>query len=334
MNKIIEMKFGSHLYGTTTPNSDTDYKAIYIPTAQQIADGHWQKTIVRSRGKDKGERNTKDDIDIEIFSLDRFMELLGEGQTVALDMLFAPKNMYQPLSNGDHSSHIWQMILDHKDKIVNKKVSSFIGYARKQAAKYGVKGSRMEALKQVLDLLNSKPDKYSRMDAYTDELSDLIEKNLEVVSLEKIPLIRFESLHNPHQDVMVPHLQVCGKNYPMRERIKDVAQKLQYRYNEYGERAVKAHLNGGKDYKALSHAVRVNSQGLELLRTGTITFPRPDAGLLLQVKNGMLAWEPLSEMIEQGLKDLVEAEKVSTLRSEPDQEWIDNFIQDVYSNIR
>lgn len=36
MNKILEMKFGSHLYGTNTPNSDLDYKAIYLPTAREI----------------------------------------------------------------------------------------------------------------------------------------------------------------------------------------------------------------------------------------------------------------------------------------------------------
>jgi predicted nucleotidyltransferase len=28
MNVIVKMKFGSHLYGTSTPLSDTDYKAV------------------------------------------------------------------------------------------------------------------------------------------------------------------------------------------------------------------------------------------------------------------------------------------------------------------
>ena len=31
-NIIVLMKFGSHLYGTNTENSDTDLKGIYMPT--------------------------------------------------------------------------------------------------------------------------------------------------------------------------------------------------------------------------------------------------------------------------------------------------------------
>ena len=36
LNIVVKMKFGSHLYGTSTPLSDTDYKAVYIPEARDI----------------------------------------------------------------------------------------------------------------------------------------------------------------------------------------------------------------------------------------------------------------------------------------------------------
>lgn len=91
MNKIIEIKFGSHLYGTNTENSDTDYKGIYLPTAKEICLNSYKKTICTIRPKQVGERNTKDDTDVEFFSLDQFMKLLCEGQTIALDMLFSPE---------------------------------------------------------------------------------------------------------------------------------------------------------------------------------------------------------------------------------------------------
>ena len=32
MNLIVKSIFGSHLYGTNTENSDTDYKGIYLPS--------------------------------------------------------------------------------------------------------------------------------------------------------------------------------------------------------------------------------------------------------------------------------------------------------------
>jgi hypothetical protein len=92
-------------------------------------------------------------------------------------------------------------------------------------------------------------------------------------------------------------------------------------------------LEGGKDFKALSHSVRVNSEALQLLTTGHITFPRPDRELLLQIKLGQLPYEQIAELIEQGLADVCEVHKKSTLRDKPDKEWADNFVYDVYSKI-
>ncbi|QQV91959.1 hypothetical protein vBKpMFBKp34_100 [Klebsiella phage vB_KpM_FBKp34] len=63
MSKIVmETIFGSHLYGLNTPNSDTDYKGIFIPDAKDILLGKAPKTIQSSTG-DKHSKNTKDDID-------------------------------------------------------------------------------------------------------------------------------------------------------------------------------------------------------------------------------------------------------------------------------
>jgi predicted nucleotidyltransferase len=44
MNKILEIKFGSALYGTSTPNSDLDLKGIYLPTAKEICLNSYKRT--------------------------------------------------------------------------------------------------------------------------------------------------------------------------------------------------------------------------------------------------------------------------------------------------
>jgi predicted nucleotidyltransferase len=36
MDLIVEMRFGSHLYGTDTPESDLDLKGVYLPEARDI----------------------------------------------------------------------------------------------------------------------------------------------------------------------------------------------------------------------------------------------------------------------------------------------------------
>ena len=56
------MKFGSHLYGTDTPSSDTDYKGIYLPEAKDCYLDNIKHTIDMSTGNSHS-KNTKEDID-------------------------------------------------------------------------------------------------------------------------------------------------------------------------------------------------------------------------------------------------------------------------------
>jgi predicted nucleotidyltransferase len=97
MKLIVQIKFGSHLYGTSTPQSDLDVKGVYLPSARDVLLQQIRPMISDSRPKEHGEKNTADDIDREAYSLQRYLELLAQGQTVALDMLFAPDwAMMQP----------------------------------------------------------------------------------------------------------------------------------------------------------------------------------------------------------------------------------------------
>lgn len=327
MNKILEMKFGSHLYGTNTPNSDLDFKAIYLPTARDIVLGRVKGTIAKSRPKAECERNTKDDIDMEIFSLCRYLELLMEGQTVALDILFG----YEPGPGTD----IMDTIYLNRRRLITKNVNAFVGYARQQAAKYGIKGSRMDALKrtkELLDELHAK-DPSEKLTKYTTHILLLEMQTKELISLEKTPLIEVVMLKGPKGAIDAPHLRVNGRSIPFHATVKYAREVVGKMLEGYGQRAHKAHLAGGVDWKALSHAVRVNSEALELMDKAYITFPRPDRELLLQIKTGQLPYEQVAEMIEEGLAKLYAAQETCTLPEKPDQEWADALIERVYSEI-
>ena len=89
MRMIVKMKFGAHLYGTATPESDLDYKGIFLPTKDELLLGRVPKSRNYSTGKDNS-RNTKNDVDTEMYSLHYFIKLACDGQTVAMDMLFPP----------------------------------------------------------------------------------------------------------------------------------------------------------------------------------------------------------------------------------------------------
>lgn len=326
MNNILTIKFGSHLYGTDTPESDMDFKGIYIPSARDIVLGNYKKTVQTSRKKADCERNTKDDVDTEIFSLDRFLSLLMEGQTVALDMVFAPDEF---CCHNPANINIWRAIRLHRSELITRNVNAFVGYARQQAAKYGIKGSRMDALKRVMAMLEPLP-LYDKLAVHENEVNALIAECRELVSLEKTALVEIAFCKGPNGEPL-PHLHVCGRKVPLHANVKFAKEIFGRILDNYGARAHKAHLAGGVDWKALSHAVRVNNEALELLTTQHITFPRPDRATLVDIKTGKLPYEAVAEMIEEGLARLYEAHAVSRLPDKPNEAWAEDLIFEVYS---
>ena len=328
MNKILEVKFGSHLYGTNNENSDLDFKAIYLPTARDIVLHTYEKTKVITRQKKDGERNTKDDIDIEIFSLDRFLDQLMEGQTWALDMLFAFNSTYYTAEG----MSIMGEIFKNKDRLLTKNINAFVGYARKQAAKYGIKGTRMDALKNTVALLETF-NNYDKLEMHADAIYKLVAESKELVSLEKTPLIEVVEIPAVGKPEMIPHLVVCNRKIGFTSTVKLAKDCFGKILSGYGDRAIKANLAGGKDWKAISHAVRVNSEALELLKTGHITFPRPDRELLLQIKEARMDWDKVAELIEIGVAELHEEQAKSSMRAEPDYDWANDFVYKIYSEI-
>jgi len=54
---VVHMIFGSHLYGTNTPDSDTDYKGIFLPSREQVFLGKIPKSYSTSPKKtEEGQR--------------------------------------------------------------------------------------------------------------------------------------------------------------------------------------------------------------------------------------------------------------------------------------
>lgn len=328
MNKILTIKFGSHLYGTDTPSSDLDYKAIYLPTAKEICLGTYKKTIQTYRPKAEGERNTKDDVDTEILSLDRFITLLLEGQTMALDMLFAKtQNWVQVTSYGQY---IMDKIVVNRYNFLNKNVNAFVGYARQQAAKYGQKGFRIHAIRVTLEKL----DKMGPFEKFDGLDQDSFTEWVKSTGNEHIKIVYVDGPNDKEgKGCPLKHLNVAGKLYPFSAQVRYIKASLQKRMDEYGRRALMAERNEGIDWKALSHAVRVNSQAIELLRTAHITFPRPDRQLLLDIKQGKLPYKEVAEIIEIGLEQLKLEMANSRLPEKPNYEWAENFVYEIYEGV-
>src|ERR1700674_2871238 len=251
MDLIVEVRCGSHLYGTDTQDSDVDLKGVYLPSARDILLQQVQATVVSGRGKLSGERNTPADVDREVFSLQRYLDLLTEGQTIALDMLFAPDAaMTMP------AAPLWREIQASAHRLVSRRASAFVRYCRQQANKYGVKGSRLATARKTLAVLKAAEERHgtaAKLKLIAAELAYFVTK-------EAGAFVEFPTPGGR----LLPHLEVCGRKMPFTASIKRAREIAERLVDEYGQRALQAERNEGIDWKALSHAVRVGREAVEL----------------------------------------------------------------------
>lgn len=319
MRNIVTIKFGSHLYGTSTPASDLDYKSVFVPCARDIILQRVKGTIANKRPKVMGEKNYAGEVDEESHSLQRFLQLAAEGQTVALDVLFSPEwAMVSPASSE------WRAIMDNRQRLLTKKSASFVGYVRTQSNKYGIKGSRVAAARGALDLLASAMEAHgttAKLELMSGQISAFVESR-EFTSIMPIP--------NVGTGTIVTHWEVCGRKMPYSSSIKNASNIMRAMVEEYGKRALMAETQQGVDWKALSHAVRVGTQALELLKTGHITFPLPNAQHVIDIKTGKLPYQEVADEIEEFLTRVEVAGATSVLPDEPDHAWIEQFVEGAY----
>ena len=127
-------------------------------------------------------------------------------------------------------------------------------------------------------------------------------------------------------------LEICGRKILFTSSIATAIGIVQRIFDEYGKRALLAEKNEGVDWKALSHALRVGYEAVELLTTGCITFRRPEADFLKAVKLGTLPYRQVATEIEEQLARVVAAEQASSLPASPDYAAVDDLIARVHSD--
>lgn len=320
--RLINMKAGSVVYGTTLPTSDTDYKGIILPTAREILLGKMPEAIVHNSNKSDS-KNTSEDVDQEFYTLLKFLKLAIEGQTIALDMLFTPEQFWVM-----DPTPLWQKIVLNRTSLLSTKMTSFVGYCKAQAQKYGIKGNRLGTINSFVNFLDNciQTEPLSRYESefrlFLDTLYPEARQHIQITYIQPTK----ES--NP-----IPHVEICGKKYAFTHPVKYIYSSVKMLQDAYGERAKQAENSEGIDWKALYHAVRVAEEAKELLKTGFITFPRPERDFLLAIRQGKVPYLDVSKHIEQAIEDIDTLKQGSLLRSEPDVKFVESLVMTTYSNI-
>jgi hypothetical protein len=320
MKPIFKSIYGSHLYGSNIATSDTDIKGVFLPSSNEILMGDIPSTFTENSNKDSDRKNTVEDTDLQLFSLKKFIKDIVGGQTYALELLFSPKQFWL-----EEPDPVWMELVKNRDKLVSKNVTAMVSYARAQAFKYGEKGKRLEVFTYIVKWLESQTK--------TDKLNHVIDIS------PGFPMVsaaykEFISIHKKDNDISeVVYLDVNGVMVPIGASVEYALEVYRPRLEEYGSRAKQAMADRGNDLKAIYHSIRIANQAEELLRTGTITLPRPEAPLLLAVRNGEVPDDAMKRLIDESFERVREAEKTSTLRPSADRKWANDFLMWAHLNV-
>lgn len=336
---IYKALSGSKLYGTDNENSDTDIKGVFLPDRRDLILGKAPRHYKMSTGNDQSS-NGKDDVDETYYSLHYFIELLVKGETNALDLFFSYTNKQAVLVN----TPVWQSLIDNADKIVNKNVSSYLGYCKAQAYKYSNKGYKLKDFQTFADFCRDYQyrEEWQNRGYQAMSLKGALELYGAEHNMERpMPIIEVIKIFG--KDVQITsadngeeYLVIHGVKFIMHEQLINILPKVRQVIASYGKRSERAATNNGVDYKAISHCVRVLFQAEELLTTGKIIFPLREREFIKSIKfnTSVMSYDEIMEFVEQKLVYIEQVLKPqSKLREKADMKFVEDFILQAYQEV-
>jgi hypothetical protein len=312
VKEIFRCLAGSRLFGTATPSSDTDYKAVHLPDARSILLGTADAVITHSTGSATS-KNTAADEDYVSFPLREYLGKLAKMETNSVEMLFA-------VSFND--SDIWDDLYQNRYRLLSANKKAFTGFGKAQAMRYAVRGERLTSLQSLLGTLRVFA-KHGPM-CETSVLTDVENALIPGVTVVEKPqpggkLIKF--------------ISAFGREVASTCTFAEAIRIFEKPLAEMGKRTEAAAANGGADWKGLYHAHRIVDEGLELFQTGYIEFPCPRAAYYLKIRNGELGLDEVLDTFEERLAMLEAAEPCDALAPEADHAWIDAFVVEAYNEV-
>lgn len=319
---MFEVPFGSHLYGTNGPNSDLDYKVVCLPSMDTLLlNTQVTNRKVTPEGKKDGEKMLAGEAEYEYIPLQVFLNDFYAGQTYALEIAFAvlqhrftingmePHNIVGA-GTIEEMEDIYFMMEDLVGNFLTRNVKKMVGYAVSQSRNYGLKTERYNSLRKVSEYFDDYIKQFGTSPLNKVVLRDHPDFVAELLKLDHVK--ECEILNGAGGTEMAPAIEVCGKQFPLTANFAAVIKSIEGSIAQYGDR-VKKYDGEGVDWKALSHAIRITEQVVELCLHGKLTFPRPNAAYLKDVKEGKVPMDDAIAYLTQCFNEVDDAIEKSKL---------------------
>ena len=290
--RIFEAVTGSQLYGTSTIDSDEDLRGVCLPEMRVLIDPFMSFNV----------KDGFDGQDRAIYDLGKFMDLCSQMNPNIVEMLFIPEGKVV------FKNEKWDKIIENKNLFLSKKAKyTFTGYSI----------SQLNAIKRHREWFqnptNHKPTR-------------------EEFGLTQSPLVSEANIQNM---MGVPNNLFKEEYYEELQREREYRQQKK-RWDNYNQWQTNRNPKRkgteekfGYDTKYASHLFRLMAEGKELLLTGNITFPLPNAEWILQIKQGFYSYEQILVMADNMEKEFEMWYTQSPLPNAPDR----NKLKELYFSI-
>jgi hypothetical protein len=333
---LASITYGSHLYGTSTPSSDFDFKVVTLPPYRRLI---LAKPLNVERFKFDADGNPVGDdksmppngYEAEHTPVQKFVHDYLGGQAYAVEVVYAVLQGYHqkhtpPVGTlGSRRAAEFEKLCRtlHND-FRHRNVNGMVGFAMKQTFDYVRRGERLNQAQAVMEEIrklfilfgaNGTVGSSLRLDT---PMSSVWAGNESTVLDELLSRTGLGTGTSMNHNKVMRTLELNGRSYLETTGLVHLENAVHKLVDQYGERSTNASKTD-VDWKSLSHAVRVYEQVLELLETGYIEFPRKNAADLLKIKSGQRNIEAVKDLLRQ-LDDQVMAAVATSAVPEVDEE--------------
>ena len=327
---------GSQVYGTSTPESDTDYRGVCLLPEKRLYFGlgihNFEQKNVWADGSDK-----------TVFDFRKACKLMAENSPGMLELLYTPEKFWKTVRRP------WWNLLYDRDKFLSKRCRfTYGGYAFAQLKR--IRTHRGYLLKPVLN----RPERADfglkeKRAVTTDEVNNflwlvakLLEDSIEMLKISDkfksqladtnfIGLVQSKSLdmdacQTLHQLTGAPDgfIDSCMREKQYLHAVRDWEA-----YNRWKETRNKKRqeleAKHGYDCKHAMHLVRLLRMGMEVLQTKKLQVAREDAQELLEIRNGSWPFEKVEQYAIDCNDKLAELVTITDLPNAPDVNAIEEI---------
>ncbi len=349
---LLDAISGSRAYGTQIPESDTDYRGLFIAELDDFLCGDFPEQI-------SDETN-----DVTYYEVGRFFELLIKNNPNILELLNVPEDcvnfrheVIKLIDSNDYISKLCKNSIGgyatsqiKKARGLGKKIMTPVDKKRKTPVDfcYVIDGHKTYPLQKILDdrgmehLFCGIVDVPNARDTYalyydwkshycfSDKIDDktreahLSEKResdgpiglgYKGLMLESSNSLRLSSVSKEESENVTAIFSYNKDSYTQHcKSYKEYWEWVEKRNPQRYKVAAEAQY----DAKNMMHCYRLAEMGIEIAEGKGIVVRRPNREFLLKIRNGELGYDEILDLSEGLLKQSDEAFKVSNIRDKPD----------------